>query len=168
MVFDFLEQYRKACNYLSMSENEAFLVFDKFLEGRAKLLFETTIASDRSLSGVCGWPSTVNWCLHTVATDINISRAVTALRIIRQRAGESENEYFGRFSALHTACGSYIAADRLKTLFINGLDGRIVESVHSFLALRPNIDLGLLLKEFQRQGNQVQALFRPLEPFHDV
>lgn len=31
MIFDFMEQYHKACNYLRMSENEAFLVFDNFL-----------------------------------------------------------------------------------------------------------------------------------------
>lgn len=35
-AFDFMEQYHKASTYLSMSKKEAFLVFDKFLEGRAK------------------------------------------------------------------------------------------------------------------------------------
>eukprot|EP00171_Calliarthron_tuberculosum_P009992 IDg9992t1 len=39
LIFDFLEQYHRDCIYVDFSENEAYFVFDNFLERRAKSLF---------------------------------------------------------------------------------------------------------------------------------
>lgn len=164
LVFDFLEQYHKACSYVDFSENEAYLVLDKFLEGRAKSLFSSTVASDRTSSGISGWVSAVNWILRTFATDTNIARAVTALRTVRQNRNENEEDYFSRFVQLHTACGNYLPIDRLKTLFVNGLDSRIIETVRSYLSANPRVDLALLLEEARRQGSQVRELISSLTP----
>lgn len=92
------------------------------------------------------------------STDTKLSRSFRALRVVHKRAGESEDEYFGRFASLHTTFVSYLPAESLKTLFINGLFGRIIEGVRSLLALQLNADLGLLLEESRRKGNQVPAL----------
>lgn len=143
-----------------MSENEAFLIFDNFPEGRAKSLLEIAIASDTSLLDVRGWQNTVNWCLRTFATGTNVTRAVLALRFVHQSAGESEDKYFGRLAAFNTACGSFLLADSLKTLLINGLDGQIVESVHSFLPF----DLVSIMASFLRSPGARETMYMHL--FH--
>lgn len=50
----------------------------------------------------------------------------------------------------------------LNKLLINGIYGWILEIMRSFLALRRNVDRGLLFEESRRQGNQVRALVSSL------
>eukprot|EP00171_Calliarthron_tuberculosum_P021714 IDg21714t1 len=124
----------------------------------------STVAADRTSSGISGWASAVNWCLRTFATDTNIARAVTSLRTVHQRRNESEEDYFSRFVQLHTYCGNYLPIDRLKTLFVNGLDSRIIETVRSYLSANPRVDLALLLEEARRQGSQIREIISSIAP----
>lgn len=54
MIFHFMEKYHEAFIYLSMSDNDVFLVFDRFLEETENLPFETKISSERTMSDVRG------------------------------------------------------------------------------------------------------------------
>ena len=124
-----------------MTEAMALMTLPHLLAPPAKDAYESQRGLHRKSKGIAKWAAAVNWLLRTYATNLEIERALTTLRGLRQKPGELETEYATRMSTALGRCGDVHSPYERTTLFIEGLTPAIKPLVLQAREDRPRSSL---------------------------
>ena len=79
-VIGFLARCKETFDNANMTEAMALMALPHVLAPPAKEAYESQLGLHRKSQGIESWAAAVNWLLHTYATNLEIERALTALR----------------------------------------------------------------------------------------
>ena len=120
-VISFLARCKEHFHNANMTEAMALMAPPHLLAPPAKEAYESQRGLHHKSQGIATWAAAVNWLLRTCATNLEIERALTALRELRQKPGELETEYATRISTTLRRCGDVHSAYERTTFFMEGL-----------------------------------------------
>ena len=120
-VLSFLARCEEKFDNANMTEAMDLMALPHLLAPTAKEAYESQRGLHHKSQGIASWAAAFNWLLRTYTTNLEIERALTALRELRQKPGELETEYATRMSTALGRCGNVLSAYERTTLFIEGL-----------------------------------------------
>ena len=79
-IFDFLTRFVNEANILAMSEAQAFIALQTFLDDPAETQFRTNISGDSRRGGITCWPEVIQYLLRAYANAAAMWEALESLR----------------------------------------------------------------------------------------
>ena len=105
-VLQFLAQVVEDVEHVELPECVALKALRHCLSGQARQMFDSAAGILPGSSGLASWSEAVQYLLRTYATDANIEKALSKLRITTQNDGEDEYTYSDRLQHAEQRAGN--------------------------------------------------------------
>ena len=156
-VISFLARYKEKCANANMTEAMALMALPHLLAPPAKEAYESQRGHHCTFQGIATWAAAVNWLLRTYATNLEIERALTVLRELRQKPGELETKYATSMSTALGRSGDVHLAYERTTLFMEGLTPAIKPLVLQARKDRPRSSFEDTVAHARSHGDALRA-----------
>ena len=136
------------------------MVIDLYLQEPAASALSAARGGGRQ-SGVTSWPEAVNYLLATYATPATLREAVSSLKAVTQKPGETEVDYGTRLRAAASRCDNVFTNDELLNIYVDGADARIRSLLarHRETLPRGSVSLDAMIAFARDEGDALRARY---------